>query len=52
MPKRSKAIQEGYQPKREIVKRGYQPQDAQDSSNYKPPQSGTAAETPKKETKK
>lgn len=52
MPKRSKAIQEGYQPKTEIVKKGYQPQDAQDSSNYKPPQSGTAAETPKKETKK
>ena len=52
MAKKDKVIQEGYQPKREIIKRGYQPQNAEDSSNFAPPQNGTAAETGKKETKK
>ncbi len=50
MPKEK--LEEGYQPKKEIVKKGYQPENAQDSSTYNPPASGTAAKTPKEETKK
>ncbi|MCK4429726.1 MAG: hypothetical protein KAW19_00340 [Candidatus Aminicenantes bacterium] len=51
MAKREKVLQEGFQPKKEIQK-GYQPQNVQDSSRYKPPESGTAAETPKNEGKR
>jgi hypothetical protein len=50
MTKKDKFIPEGYQPEKEIRK-GYQPGNAQDSSIYKPPQSGTAAQTPKKKVK-
>jgi hypothetical protein len=45
-------LQEGYQPKKEIIKKGYQPENAQDSSTYTPPASGTAASPPKDEKKK
>ena len=53
MPKDKKEIlQEGYQPKKEIIKKGYQPEDAEDSSSYTAPTSGTAAKTTEGEGKK
>lgn len=52
MAEEKKDIKEGYQPKPKTIKRGYQPQDSQNSSNYTPPQGGSATTTVKNEPKK